>query len=230
MAFKKEDFENDADFLVFCTELVKPLETANNGLKADLVKLKEKAKLLEGIDLEKLKADSEQLKALLIEKQGNETELEKAMRIQKETHETEMKSIKDMLSGIQTRNRVLIVDDALRSELVKANCNPVLMDAAIAAIKPNVSVITENGVESAKVGDKSITEYIALWKDSEVGKAFCLAKKNSGGGTTPTINQQMIDENGKFFDPKSKDYNATKQLQVKKTNIELYNNLKKLYA
>ena len=229
MAFKKEDFEKDADFLAFCAELVKPLETANSGLKADLVKLKEKAKQLEGVDLEKLKADSVKLEQVLKEKQSRESDIEKAMRIQKETHETEMKAIKEMLSGLQMHNRTLIVDDALKNELIKVNCNPVLISAAIASIKPLVSVLNENGVEVAKVGDKTIVEHVEAWSKTEEGKAFCIAKRNSGGNTGQ-ITQQQMDENAKYFDPKSKDYNITAQIKVKKQNVELYNNLKKLYS
>lgn len=229
MAFKKEDFENDADFKAFCAELVRPHEATNQGLKEDIAKLKEKAKLFEGIDIAKLKADSEKLEQLIKEKQGNENEFEKALRIQKETHESEMKSIKGMLEQIQTKNRTLIVDDTIKNELIGINCNPVLMPAAIAAIKPLVSIITENNIEVAKIGDESIQQYIAKWKDSEIGKHFCLAKRNTGGGT-PQANQQEIDANSKYFDKKSKDFNRTKQMEIKKSNVELYNNLVKLYA
>lgn len=222
--FKLEEHQNDEAFINYIASIKTPLENSVNGLKADIAKLKEKTRLIEGIDIEALKNAKIELDALKLEKQKGETDLERANRIAKEQHEQELKTLKESLDMLKNQNRVLIVDDAIKNEMLSLNVDNVLLPAAINLVKPLVSVVVENGVEIAKIGDKTLKQYINDWSTTEIGKRFIVAKHNSGagtlGGTTQTEGEMI-----KFFKKGTKDYNITEQLKIKRSNPELYKKL-----
>lgn len=228
MPFNAEDFKDDQAFADYLKTITKSLTDANDGLKRDLVKLKEKIKEFDGLDIADLKKAKEDLERIQSENQNNETEIQKAMRIASEQHKQTIDAMNKRLDMLTNRNRTLLVDDALRSELVKSNCKPLLVEAAISLLKPNVTIIEADGMEKATIGDKSISEYVAEWSKSEVGSNFILAKQNTGGGNV-NVSKQAIDENSKFFDRKSSSYNLTEQLKIKKANPELYDKLRESF-
>jgi hypothetical protein len=228
MPFNADDFKDDQAFADYIKTITSSLTATNDGLKADLVKLKGKVKEFEGVDLEELKKAKTDLEALQSQQREGETELQKAMRIASETHKQSLADMEKKLNLLTNRNRTLLVDDSLRMELTKANCKPLLISAAISLLKPNVSVIEEDGLEKAVVGDKTIAQYVEEWAKTDVGSNFVLAKQNTGGGVIG-VNQQSINENGKFFDKKSPSYNLTEQLKIKKANPDLYSKLAEMF-
>lgn len=228
MPFNAEDFKDDQAFADYIKTITSSLTATNEGLKADLVKLKAKVKEFEGVDLAELQKAKADLEALQSQQREGETELQKAMRIASEAHKQSLADMEKRLNLLTNRNRTLLVDDSLRMELTKANCKPLLIAAAVSLLKPSVSVIEEDGMEKAVVGDKSIADYVAEWAKSDVGSNFILAKQNTGGGAIG-VTKQAIDENGKFFDKKNPAYNLTEQLKIKKANPDLYGKLAELF-
>ena len=73
---------------------------------------------------------------------------------------------------------VLLIDGGLSSALDGVKINPALKIGAVALLRSQAQVIDGK----AMVGDKSLSDVVKEWADSDVGKAYCLAENNSGGG------------------------------------------------
>ena len=230
MPFVLSEHENDPEFKKHIADVLAPISRANDGLKADIATLKTRLKAFEGIDLEALKAAQAELEQLRNNNSSNETELQKQLRIVREQLSAETERLKNDVKTLVSTNRKLLVDDALQIALINANCDRDLIKAAISMIKPDVVVVKDEHTEMevAKIGDKTIAEYIGDWAKTEVGKKFVLARSNRGGGTRPASNED-INAFGKFFDKSNKAYNVTEQVKLKRTNLPLYNALKAQY-
>lgn len=221
MAFDLDKYKEDTDFQAYTTELLKPFTKAAEGLKKDISKLKKDKKKAE-TDKTTLE---ETIEAMKTKDQEGETDLEKQFRLAREQHSTEIKELKDEVKLLSTDNKVMKVDATLSVELAKAGCKDVLLETAIKLIKPDVTLEMVEGERVAMVGDKTIKAYVKSWADTEVGKTFIVAKRNSGGDGKGSEDPISKDEAEKLFDPKSSDFNATKQLEIKKENEALYKKL-----
>ncbi len=73
--------------------------------------------------------------------------------------------------------KVLLIDNGLSAALDGVNINKDLKVGAIAMLQSG-AVITDG---KAMVGDKSLSDYVTEWSQSDQGKAFCNAPNNSGG-------------------------------------------------
>lgn len=227
MPFNAEDFKDDKAFNDYINSLVNPLSTANEGLKKDISKLKKKAKSFEGIDPEEYKTLKDELAELKKKKEEGETETEKQLRVAREQHQKEMKDLKNEVALLSDDNKTMKVDATLSVALAKAKVKDGLLDAAIKLIKPDVSLVMVEGKRVAMIGEKTIPEYVDEWCNTEVGKTFTLAKRNSGGNGKGPGQSVSEDAAEKFFDKKSSGFNRTKQLEIKKENEELYKTLLK---
>lgn len=89
--------------------------------------------------------------------------------------------------------RTLLIDNGLSAALDGVNINPALKDGAIAMLHSQCAI--SDG--KAMVGDKTLSEAIKEWSDSDIGKAYTLAANNSGngsgGGTQTPVNKKMAD-------------------------------------
>lgn len=225
-----EEKEDDQRFKDHIKGITEPLERSNEGLKADITKLKTKSKEFEGVNLDQLKADAKELVELKESIKNKETETEKALRIASEQHKRETESMKKELAILTESSKRALVDNVLMQSLVKNNVKSSLISAAQTIIKGKVSILEEGNERVAKVGDKTIEEYVSEWVKSEEGKHFVLAPKNSGGDASGSGEGEGGEgEFDKFFDKKSKSYNITQQVILKKKNPELYNKLLKKF-
>lgn len=151
---------------------------ATAGLKAKNTELLEKnRKLLKGqeidpqtvVDLEK------QVEKL----QGDLTASQKAAKDSAKALETLQGQLKNETSF--THN--LLIDKGLTEELVKNGVAPQFLNAAKSMFLNQAQVVAEGETRTAKIGEKSITDFVKDWAASDDGKHFIVAPANSGGGS-----------------------------------------------
>lgn len=225
-----DDKEDDQKFKDHVAGLLTSLTASKEGLQADITRIKAELKKYEGIDVEALKSDSAKYKELLAEKNKGETDEQKALRISKEQLETKLKTVEAKLEKLLTNNEKLLVDDSLKTALISANVKKEMIPAAVKVIKPDVSILEVDGESVAKVGDKTIDEYVKEWATTDIGKHFIEAKRNSGGGGGGGGDTIPENEAEKYYDKKSKFFNRTKQLQISRTNADLHKRLVEKYS
>lgn len=222
MTFKAEDFKDDEAFQNYVKEQIEPLNKTKDGLLVDIAKLKGQIKEFEGVDIEALKASQEKLTELEQKGKDKETDAQKALRLSKEQHDTEMKGLKESVDALLATNKALIVDDALRAQLVASNVKAELIPSVMKMIKPDVSVLNEDGRQVARVGDKDLGSYVSEWAGGDVGKHFVVVPSNSGGGGGGGGDAPSQSSHAKFFDKNNPEYNVTEQIKLKKNNPVLH--------
>lgn len=138
----------------------------------------EKAKLKE---LETFKSNAEIQAAKDAEKWAEASEL------QKQAWEKERNELIESKSGYESQLKTLLIDNGLSAALDGVNINKDLKAGAVAMLQASAT-ISEG---KAMIGDKSLSDAVKEWSETDTGKAFCLAANNSGGdglggNTSPT--------------------------------------------
>lgn len=156
----------------------KAVEDATSGLKAKNQELLEKnRKLLKGqeidpqtvVDLEK------QVEKL----QGDLSASQKAAKDSVKALETLQAQLKSETGFTQN----LLIDKGLTEELVKNGVAPQFLAATKAMFSGQAQVVSEGDSRIAKIGDKSVADFVKAWAGSDEGKHFIVAPSNSGGGS-----------------------------------------------
>lgn len=120
-------------------------------------------------------AEFEQLKSDLEQAQ---TELKKSEKRFKTETEALVKQLGEKDSALQS----YLIDGGLSDALAKAGVSAPFMDAAKALLRQQAQIKAEDGKYSALMGDKPLAQAISEWAQSEQGKHFVAAPKNTGGG------------------------------------------------
>lgn len=125
-----------------------------------------------------------EIEALRLFKQNADTQAaedasnwDKAKTLMTEQHLIEVEKLTGQAKESGELVQKLLVDDGLNKALDSIRVNPALKSGAEAMLRSQVT-ITEG---KAVVGDKSLSEYVTEWSQTDAGKAFCLATQNSGG-------------------------------------------------
>lgn len=77
----------------------------------------------------------------------------------------------------------LLIDNGLTDELVKNGVAPQFLAATKAMFTGQAQIVAEGDTRVAKIGDKSITDFVKEWAATDEGKHFVKAPENSGGGS-----------------------------------------------
>lgn len=168
-------------------ELVSSKDSLNEsvkGLKADIAKLKAKAK---GADI-----DPEEHAALRLQVEDLTEKLGKAEGLSRKEIEKLTKQLGEKDGALQK----YLIDANLTESLAKAGVKPEYMDASKALLKSSAAIKAENGEYIPVIGDKSLADYVTEWAKGDQGKHFTGAPANSGGGAgggdgkTPPTNKK----------------------------------------
>lgn len=178
-----EDLEN-VDFTLPVDELKKALlEKANQragGLvsknkellgkvsSGEALTASEKAKLTE---LERFKDNSD------IEAAKSAAEWSKASELQKQAWEKEKAQFLEENANYKQNESQRLITDGINSQLTAIKLNPLHTDTVLSFFKSQSSIVDGK----AMIGDKTQSEYITEWSQTDSGKASCLAPMNSGG-------------------------------------------------
>ena len=157
------------------------VESAKAEISAKIGELsKENAKwrrLAQGKDV-----DHSEIEKLESERDELRGQLDKASKDLKAANTNAEKATK-ALTDEQGFTTKLLADNGLSDALVKAGVNnPAHLKAVKALLQSQVQIVTEGDQRIAKVGDKSLADYVGEWAKSDEGKHFVSAANNSGGG------------------------------------------------
>lgn len=75
-----------------------------------------------------------------------------------------------------------IVDEGLTKALVENKVAPQFLPAATALLRGKAKVVVEGEARTAKIGDKSLGDFIKEWSQGDEGKHYVAAPANGGGG------------------------------------------------
>lgn len=149
------------------------LKNKNTELQGALKRAKA-GKTIDPADVEKLEAD---LEAARTEAADAKKAAAKAAK--------DAEAAAKRVGEVEAREHRLLVDNGLNEALAKAGVtNPILAKAAKAVLKDQVQLVAEGDTKVAKVGDKSLAEFITKdWAGSDEGKHFVAAHDANGGGS-----------------------------------------------
>lgn len=160
--------------------IAKAVETAEAKAEATAAKNKEllgelkKARKNSEIDPEEYQRALDQVDELQ-SKLGEATKATKAAL----TDAEKFKKLHESESGFTSK---LLVDNGLLAELTAAGVKKELLDGAKALIERQVKVEQDGENRVAKVGDKTLKDFVTEWAGSDIGKNYVAAPANSGGG------------------------------------------------
>lgn len=147
------------------------LAAKNKELLGEL-KTARKGQTIDPSDIEKLEAKIESLTA----------ELTQSNKAVKDATKAAAEAGKK-LEGETGFTQKLLVDNGLVGELTKHGVtNPVHLKAAQAMLRSGVQIVADGENRVAKVGDKTLADYVKEWAGGEEGKHFVTAPANGGGG------------------------------------------------
>jgi exonuclease VII small subunit len=127
-------------------------------------------------------ADLERVEAELEKAQAQLADANKQLKVATTTAEKATKA----LEAEQGHTQKLLIENGLTSALTAAGVtDPDLLESAAALIqmKHKPQVVIEGDARVAKVGDKTLADFIKEWAPTG-GKSFVAAAVNSGGGAT----------------------------------------------
>lgn len=136
------------------------------------VKTLRKGKQVNPEDIEKLESRIEELT-------GQLSEAQKAVK----TATTDAEKARKALDAAEGFTQRLLVDNGLNEALNKAGVtNPVHLKAVKSMLAGQVQIVADGDNKVAKVGEKSLADYVGEWAKGDEGKHFVAAPNNSGGG------------------------------------------------
>lgn len=178
------DPKDPADKKIMDDAIAAALAEAAEEHESNIAGLKNKNKEL----LAKLKAaGSEDTAKIEAELEKIQTELKEAQKALK-TVTKERDTFKASAESETNFNRKLLIDNGLTDELVKAGVAKQFLPAAKALLSPQVQVVAEGDNRIAKVGDKSLSDFIKEWSQGEDGKHYVAAPGNAGGNGNGNTN------------------------------------------
>lgn len=108
------------------------------------------------------------------------SELNKSLK----TSQIELDKVTKLYQSETSEYNRMLVDNSLTVALGEVKVKPELLKAVKALVSPNIEVKDRQ----ARVGDKSISDYIKEWSVSDEGKHFVMAPINSGGNSSGAAN------------------------------------------
>jgi hypothetical protein len=152
-------------------EATEGLAAKNAELLSEVKELR-KGKTIKPEDVEKLETQIETLQA----------DLAKAQKDLK-TANTAAEQATNALKSEQGFTQKLLVENGLTAELTKNGVtNPAFIKAAQSLLASQTQIVADGEKRIAKIGDKTLAEFIPEWAKSDEGKHFVAAPGNNGGG------------------------------------------------
>lgn len=164
------------------TTAVEKLNTKNSDLVGELKKARKRTAAFEGFDADEVKL------ALEMAKKGEQTALEKkgdyekAMKLATENHATEIKKLTDQLDVSTKSEKKLRVETAMVKAMDEIKVPPQYRAAVLAMKAGDISIIDKDGKPTEMMGDKSVTEAMKAWAETDDGKNFVGDGGGGGGG------------------------------------------------
>ena len=165
------------------------VETATSGLKTKNQELLDKnKKLMKGQEI-----DPQTVVDLEAQIDKLQSDLAVSQKSAKESVKT-LETLQGQLKAETGFTQKLLIDNGLTDELVKNGVAPQFLPAVKAMFAGQAQIVVEGDTRTAKIGDKSVSDFVKEWAASDDGKHFVKAPENSGGGSQGSgngTNQQI---------------------------------------
>jgi hypothetical protein len=154
------------------------VETATSGLKTKNQELLDKnKKLMKGQEI-----DPQTVVDLEAQIDKLQSDLAVSQKSGKESVKT-LETLQGQLKAETGFTQKLLIDNGLTDELVKNGVAPQFLPAVKAMFAGQAQIVAEGDTRTAKIGDKSVSDFVKEWAASDDGKHFVKAPENSGGGS-----------------------------------------------
>lgn len=200
------------------------LEAKNKALLKELKEARGTLKNFDGVDLEALNKIAEDHKKLTeknLEEQGAFKKLHEDLKQKYEKDVALLSEEKQKLAGsIALKEK----SEQLTAALAANKAIPELLGVAKGTLLGSVELDDNN---KAVIDGVPVSDFVADWTKTDVGKHFTLNGNSGGGGGGGGGNP---DDEAKFFDKKSPEYNLTAQAKIASKDPDRYKALKKQFS
>jgi hypothetical protein len=124
----------------------------------------------------------DQLAQVEAERDKLQGDLSAAQKVGKESVKT-LEALQTQLKTETGFTQKLLIDNGLTDELVKNGVAPQFLAATKAMFAGQAQIVADGDTRVAKIGDKSVSDFVKEWAGSDEGKHFVKAPDNSGGGS-----------------------------------------------
>jgi len=154
------------------------VDSAKAGLQAKNQELLDKnKKLMKGQEI-----DPQTVIDLEAQIDKLQSDLSTAHKSGKESVKT-LETLQAQLKAETGFTQKLLIDNGLTDELVKNGVAPQFLAATKAMFAGQAQIIADGDTRVAKIGDKSVSDFVKDWAASDDGKHFVSAPANGGGGS-----------------------------------------------
>jgi hypothetical protein len=109
---------------------------------------------------------------------------EKALKTATENHQNEMAKVTQERDTALKEVKGLVVSTAINGGMAAIGVPGPLQPAVAAMLREQISVIDQDGKRMAMVGDKTVTDHMQAWSESDEGKFFVGDVGNQGGAAS----------------------------------------------
>ena len=111
---------------------------------------------------------------------------EEALKLHNEKYTKQINDLSEKIGNFETKERNTLINQSLTEALTKASVNPLHSEYVTSYFKQQAQLIDGQVV----IGDKSLSEAIAEWSETDQGKAVRLAPINDNGNSNgdPLLN------------------------------------------
>ena len=124
----------------------------------------------------------DQLAQVEAERDKLQSDLSAAQKASKESVKT-LETLQGQLKTETAFTQRLLIDNGLTDELVKNGVAPQFLSATKAMFAGQAQIVAEGETRVAKIGEKSVSDFVKEWAASDDGKHLVSAPSNSGGGS-----------------------------------------------
>ena len=124
----------------------------------------------------------DQLAQVESERDKLQADLSVAQKAGKESAKA-FEALQGQLKAESAFTQKLLIDNGLTDELVKNGVAPQFLPATKAMFSGQAQIIAEGETRVAKIGEKTVSEFVKEWAASEDGKHFVTAPAYGGGGS-----------------------------------------------
>jgi len=131
---------------------------------------------------------------------------EQALNLTTDKYTKQINELSEKVSSFETKERNTLISNSLSEELTKARVNPLHSEYVTSYFKQQAQLVDGKVI----IGDKSLSEAIADWSETDQGKAVRLAPDNNGGNSTGST--QVSGSGSKMTPSEQRAYDINKRL------------------
>lgn len=119
---------------------------------------------------------------------------QEALELKEKSFNTQIEEYTQKNSALEQQVTKLLIDDGLSKALDGVNINPSLKRGAESMLRASATI--SDG--KAMIGEKSLSDAVKEWSETDAGKPYCLASNNTGGNANGGTNEKPSGKDADF--------------------------------